>query len=70
MGAGRVAGKVVIVTGAAGGQGAAEVAWLVREGRPVVNITGDGAFGFTLPELDTARRLGLPVVTVIHDNAA
>ena len=36
MGAGRVAGKVVIVTGAAGGQGAAEVAWLVREGRPVV----------------------------------
>jgi len=38
--------------------------------RRVVNITGDGAFGFTLPELDTARRLGLPVVTVIHDNAA
>ncbi len=39
-------------------------------GRPVVNVTGDGAFGFTLAELDTARRLGLPVVTVIHDNAA
>ena len=39
-------------------------------GRAVVNITGDGAFGFTLPELDTARRHGLPVVTVIHDNAA
>ncbi len=36
MGAGRVAGKVVIVTGAAGGQGAAEVAWLVREGAHVV----------------------------------
>ena len=36
MGAGRVAGKVVIVTGAAGGQGAAEVAWLVREGADVV----------------------------------
>lgn len=33
---GRVAGKVVIVTGAAGGQGAAEVAWLVREGAHVV----------------------------------
>ena len=29
---GRVEGKVVIVTGAAGGQGAAEVAWLAREG--------------------------------------
>jgi len=36
VGAGRVAGKVVIVTGAAGGQGAAEVAWLVREGADVV----------------------------------
>ena len=37
MGAsGRVEGKVVIVTGAAGGQGAAEVAWLVREGAHVI----------------------------------
>ena len=37
MGAsGRVEGKVVIVTGAAGGQGAAEVAWLAREGAHVV----------------------------------
>ena len=39
-------------------------------GRTVVNVTGDGAFGFTLAELDTARRYGLPVLTVIHDNAA
>jgi acetolactate synthase-1/2/3 large subunit len=38
--------------------------------RPVINITGDGAFGFTLQELDTARRSGLPVVTIIHNNAA
>lgn len=38
--------------------------------RPVVHITGDGSFGFTLPELDTARREGLPVVTVIHNNEA
>ena len=38
--------------------------------RPVLNITGDGSFGFTLQELDTARRCGLPVVTVIHNNAA
>ena len=36
----------------------------------MVNITGDGAFGFTLKELDTARRYRLPVVTVIHNNAA
>lgn len=39
-------------------------------GRPVVNITGDGSFGFTLNELDTARRYRLPVVNVIHNNAA
>jgi thiamine pyrophosphate-dependent acetolactate synthase large subunit-like protein len=39
-------------------------------GRTVVHITGDGALGFTLAELDTARRNGLPVVTVVHDNAA
>ena len=31
---------------------------------------GRRRFGFTLAELDTARRHGLPVVTVIHDNAA
>jgi thiamine pyrophosphate-dependent acetolactate synthase large subunit-like protein len=39
-------------------------------GRLVVNITGDGAFGFTLQELDTARRYKLPVVNVVHNNAA
>ena len=38
--------------------------------RTVINITGDGAFGFTLAELDTARRYGLAAVSVIHDNAA
>jgi acetolactate synthase-1/2/3 large subunit len=36
--------------------------------RPVVNITGDGAFGFTMAELDAARRHGLAAVHVIHDN--
>lgn len=41
-----------------------------QPGRAVVNITGDGSFGFTLAELDTARRYRLPVVTVIHNNAA
>jgi thiamine pyrophosphate-dependent acetolactate synthase large subunit-like protein len=37
---------------------------------PVVLITGDGSFGFTLQELDTARRQGLKVVTLIHNNAS
>lgn len=36
----------------------------------MLNITGDGSFGLTLQDLDTARREGLPVVTVIHNNAA
>ncbi len=43
---------------------------LLHPDRPVVNITGDGSFGFTLNELDTARRYKLPVITVIHNNAA
>lgn len=33
-------------------------------------LTGDGAFGFTLQELDTARRTGTNVITIIHNNAA
>ncbi|MDD7972180.1 thiamine pyrophosphate-binding protein [Roseinatronobacter alkalisoli] len=36
----------------------------------VVNVCGDGSFGFTLQELDTARRNGLNIIVVIHNNAA
>ena len=43
---------------------------LAHPGRPVVNIAGDGAFGFTLAELDTARRYEVPVINVIHNNAS
>ncbi|HTU94276.1 MAG TPA: thiamine pyrophosphate-binding protein [Solirubrobacteraceae bacterium] len=43
---------------------------LLEPGRPVIDITGDGAFGFTVAELDTAVRQGLSVVHVIHDNQA
>ncbi len=43
--------------------------WLHPQ-RAVLNLTGDGAFGFTLQELDTARRLELPVINVVHHNAA
>lgn len=43
---------------------------LAHPARRVFNITGDGAFGFTLQELDSARRNRLPVVTLIHNNAA
>ena len=41
---------------------------LAHPGRPVFNITGDGSFGFTMNELDSARRHALPVVTIIHNN--
>jgi thiamine pyrophosphate-dependent acetolactate synthase large subunit-like protein len=43
---------------------------LGHAGKPVFNITGDGSFGFTMNELDTARRYKLPVITLIHNNAA
>jgi acetolactate synthase-1/2/3 large subunit len=43
---------------------------LLEPGRPVVDITGDGAFGFSVAELDTAVRYGISVVHVIHDNQA
>jgi acetolactate synthase-1/2/3 large subunit len=38
--------------------------------RPVFNITGDGSFVFTVQELDIARRNRLPVITIVHNNAA
>ena len=37
--------------------------------QPVICTIGDGSFGFTVQELDTARRLKLPVIVVIHNNA-
>ena len=43
---------------------------LLEPGRPVINITGDGTFGFNVAELDTAMRYGISVVHVIHDNQA
>ncbi len=42
---------------------------LMNPSRPVFNVTGDGAFGFSLQELDTARRYGLPVINVVYNNA-
>ena len=63
MSTGRVAGNVVVVTGAAGAQGVAEVGWLVREGATVVATdVGDaaaeyaaGAGTVTYHRLDVSR---------------
>lgn len=38
--------------------------------RPVVCFCGDGAFYYHLSELETARRLGLPLVLLVNDNSA
>jgi acetolactate synthase-1/2/3 large subunit len=40
------------------------------EARPVVLITGDGSFGFYPSELNGVRLAGLPLVTVIGNDAA
>ncbi|MCL4802141.1 MAG: thiamine pyrophosphate-binding protein [Burkholderiales bacterium] len=37
--------------------------------RPVLCFSGDGAIYYHLPELETARRLGLPLVLVINNNS-
>lgn len=38
--------------------------------RKVVCIMGDGGFGFTMSEITTAVRYGLPVVAIVLDNGA
>ena len=39
-----------------------------RPDEPVILFTGDGAFGLSAMELDTAQRHGLPVVVVVVNN--
>ena len=45
-------------------------AQLAAPGRQVVGITGDGGFNMTIGELETARRLGLPLMLFVVNNAA
>jgi acetolactate synthase-1/2/3 large subunit len=42
---------------------------LAHPGRPVVAITGDGALGFYLAEMDTAVRHRLPVILIVGNDA-
>lgn len=51
------------------GQGFAIGAQIAEPGRRVLQITGDGAYGFHIQELDTMVRHGLPIVTVVLNNA-
>lgn len=43
---------------------------LAAPGRPVVGLTGDGGFNMVMGELETARRLGLPLTVIVVNNAA
>lgn len=43
---------------------------LARPGRPVLCLVGDGGLGMTLAELETVARLGLPVTTIVFNDAA
>ncbi len=51
------------------GQGTAIGAQVAHPDRRVVQITGDGAIGFHVQEFDTMVRHGLPIVTVVVNNA-
>ena len=42
---------------------------LAHPGRPVALITGDGALGFYIAELDTAVRHNLPIVAIVGNDA-
>jgi acetolactate synthase-1/2/3 large subunit len=53
-----------------GGVSMALAAKMAQPDRPAYVITGDGAFLFSVMELETASRLGLPVVTVIGNDRA
>jgi acetolactate synthase-1/2/3 large subunit len=37
-------------------------------GRKVIGLTGDGSFGFSAGELETAARLGLDITNILLDN--
>jgi acetolactate synthase-1/2/3 large subunit len=50
------------------GQGMAIGAQRAEPGRRVVQVTGDGAIGFHIQELDTMVRHDLPIVTVVLSN--
>nr|PZN22373.1 MAG: benzaldehyde lyase [Mycolicibacterium hassiacum] len=51
------------------GQGFAIGAQIAEPDRRVLQVTGDGSFGFHIQELDTMVRHNLPIVTVVMNNA-
>lgn len=51
------------------GQGFAIGAQVAYPDRRVIQVTGDGAIGFHIQEWDTMVRHGLPVITIVFNNA-
>ncbi len=47
----------------------ANAAKLAHPGRPVICVTGDGALGLTIQELETAARYGLNIVVVLLNDS-
>jgi thiamine pyrophosphate-dependent acetolactate synthase large subunit-like protein len=43
---------------------------LCSPGVPVIAFTGDGGLGMTLMEIETAVRLGLPVIVIVFNDSA
>ena len=43
---------------------------LAHPGRPIAVITGDGALGFYIAEMDTAVRHNLPIVVIVGNDAS
>lgn len=62
-----------VINGVAGAIGAAIpfalAARVARPQAPILCVLGDGTFGFHMAEFDTAHRHGLPVVTVVGNDA-
>ena len=52
------------------GYAAALGAQAAAPARPVISVTGDGGFGFTMAEITSAVTHNLPVVAVVLDNGA
>jgi len=49
---------------------AAIAAKIANPGATVVCMTGDGAFGMTIQELETARRYGVPIIVIVYNDSA
>jgi acetolactate synthase-1/2/3 large subunit len=47
----------------------ANAAKLAHPDRPVFCLTGDGAFGMTIQELETAVRYGLKVIVIVFNDS-